>query len=88
MIKSKKADMSISVIVMAAIGIVVLAVVVGLVLNSTSDITNARSCEGSGTGQCTTSESCDTGQIRVSLSCPDDGEICCRSIGLEDSSDN
>lgn len=87
----KGESISMSVIIIAAIALLVLVVLAVLVLRAGTGVGTGTGCEGVG-GQCTDSDSCDTGFTqditrRGKLGGCDTGEICCVRVMNERSDD-
>ena len=79
---NKKADISISMVILGVIGVIVLAIVTAIVLDTTGQINTQRECGQAVDGTCR-SGSCNSGEIEFSLSCANDdnGDICCADPG-------
>jgi len=88
---NKKGDLSINIIVVAAIAMIILVVISVLVFRSGGDLNKARSCQGIPGGICidpTLDGSCNeygqwigqTLTINPTAGCPVEGQICCIPI--------
>ncbi len=81
MFKNKKgSELSLNVIVLAAISILILVILIILVMNKTGDVIDNTSCQGSGRSCSGPGNQCDAGEIKVFDSgCKKSGEgdYCC-----------
>lgn len=77
----KKADISISMVILGVIGVIVLAIVTAIVLDTSGQINTQRECGQAVDGTC--KDSCGGGEIEFSLSCANDpgGDTCCADPG-------
>jgi hypothetical protein len=72
----KRGELSMEVIIIAAIALLVLVIISFLVIRSGTGVAQGTSCTAVSGGQCQ-SESCGDGYIRSANSCPNTGEFCC-----------
>ena len=80
MMNKKGVELSMNVIIIAAIGLLVLVILAVLVINSTSKVPNATSCISSG-GVC--KATCGTGTEKSgSYGCPATAAHCCEIVSL------
>jgi hypothetical protein len=72
----KRGELSMEVIIIAAIALLVLVIISFLVIRSGTGVAKGTSCTAVSGGSCQT-ESCDSGSVRSANSCPNEGEFCC-----------
>jgi len=77
--QKKGAELSMNVIIIAAIALVVLVILVVLVLDRTGPVVDQTKCFG-GQGTCESGDSCPSGENQVAGSCGE-GAVCCVKIG-------
>lgn len=78
-------ELSMNVIIIAAIALIVLVILILLVTNAGQNTVEGTSCTSRDNGQCVPlleGETCssyfgDSGYVKAGLSCPRDGESCC-----------
>ena len=90
----KKGDISINVVVIAAIAVIILVILTVLVLRGTGSIVDATACEslpgyGPNIGDrviCSTQPNCGSGyQPNTAFSCADENQVCCLRTTAEPS---
>ena len=80
----KATELSMNVIIIAAIALVVLVVIVMLVMNSTENVVEANKCSSLNGGECISAgDSCNSlgeGYTRYYKDCEYEGDICCALV--------
>jgi len=80
----KKGDLSMNMIIVAAISLLVLAIIAYLIFGASDNVTKGTGCEGVG-GKCEPGNSCSDQypihNAALDKSCKSQGDICCMRIG-------
>lgn len=76
----RRGELSMEVIIIAAIALLVLVILTILIIRSGTGVASGTSCAGISGAQCTPDGSCDSGYIRSAHTCSGEGEICCIPI--------
>ena len=77
----KRGELSMEVIIIAAIALLVLVILTVLILRQTGKVSDQTGCESSATGgQCVVEGECDAATGIVTQSCTEEGYVCCVPI--------
>lgn len=77
----KATELSMNVIIIAAIALVILVVLVMMVMNSAGNVGDANKCSSLSGGECFYAEDgCPDGKTRFYKDCDEEGTVCCATI--------